>query len=154
MIYFMDEDYRHVAKVLLDNDIIFKETLDEVVLTLCMAHRVLDGKETKKGRWRYYTLEDNREALFLNSTQYNTDEIIWATENQEHYYWLYFFFLELCQEYRDRFDEESELERKVGYHLKRYPKNLEERGELSFPRTIKFYIDTYREKKRILEEGE
>lgn len=142
MILFLDEDYRKLPKMI-EDDKIFNEMFDDISMTLSMAHRVLDGREEKKGRWKYFILRGVNEKRLLNSTQFETDEIKWVIKSQENYYWLYRLFLEFCQEYRNRFEVESEYEQGIGHIVKQYPSNLNQREPLKFPYDIEFYELAY-----------
>lgn len=83
----------------------------EYAQLLSTAHRVLDGtqlsRQSKTGRLqKYWKLEDHRDTILYSATHINHPSAVWVRQSLENYQWLYTLFVELCYEYKFRYERD------------------------------------------------
>lgn len=115
---------RHVVKMPL-----------EAAQMMSLAHRVLDGTETRivknNRRKTVFLLEDEREDILYQPTHVNHPCSIWCRENKANYKWLYDHFMALCQEYTERYGRIHKCERVLAEMLSNFPDSIPDSNELT-----------------------
>ena len=111
-IFYVDKNPETAAKMMCDKHII--KMILESAQMLCTAKRVLDGKEyfdtTKNGRkikrWR---LENsNEEAIIYKAGWLGHPSTQWVLKSAYNYIWLYKHFLALNEEYKLRWQKDTD----------------------------------------------
>ncbi len=117
---------KHVVKMIL-----------EYGQLMSTAHRVLDGEpyygKTKNDRnIQRWLLPDEREEVIWKASHVKHPSGIWVRASSAHYYWLYYLWLDLLDEYKHRYGKSHSVERmKHVFHV--LPNNIPRLGWLSDP---------------------
>lgn len=106
-IFVVDDNPTNAGKMLCDKHVV-KMILESAQL-LSTAHRVLD---------------DEVPDIFYKKTHVNHPCAIWTRETSGNYYWLYFHFMSLCDEYTYRYRKKHLTDTKLSYPLMSAPKNI------------------------------
>jgi hypothetical protein len=108
-IFYLDKDPKICAEMHVDKHCV--KMILEYAQLLSTAHRVLDGtqlsRQSKTGRLqKYWKLEDHRDNLLYSATHINHPSAVWVRKSLENYQWLYNLFVELCYEYKFRYERD------------------------------------------------
>lgn len=120
-IYFLHEEPDVAAVAVADKHVL--RSIEECAGLLCTAHRVLDGKQTGKLRF-VFPKNDPRETKFYKSRLVNHAIPVWVRANAGNYFWVYRYFIVLCDRYRKQQGVISEVESSLSYVLSRYPLHI------------------------------
>lgn len=108
-IFILDEDPYKAAIQMCDKHVV--KMIVESAQMLSTAHRVLDGKATKRSSVSgkrvldYYELDDSRESKVYRAAHVKHPCNIWIRETTANYFWLYNHFIALLAEYKLRFEK-------------------------------------------------
>ena len=101
----------------------------EYAQLMSTAHRILDGKqytEIQNGRrikrWRLE--DDGYESILYKASHINHPSAIWSRSSNHNYEWLYELWLNLCNEFTNRYGKKHLTETKLINFLKFTPKNI------------------------------
>jgi hypothetical protein len=138
-IFSLDKDPEKSARMM-SNKHVVKMLLESAQL-MCTTHRLLDGvleirKSITGRRYKYWKLPDNREHSFYKPTHYNHPSSLWVRESASNYYWLYFHFYFLNEEYLKRYGKIHLSFLKFSQSLKEKPVNLQDIGLTPFKLAI------------------
>jgi len=126
-IFYLDTDPKIAAQYHNDKHCI-KMILESAQL-LSTAHRVLDGEQAtiiKNGRKKkVYILSDQKQDILYQATHINHPCGIWCRASVGNYSWLYWLFVELCEEYTFRYGKTHKCETKLKDALQSLPENME-----------------------------
>jgi len=106
-IFILDRDPYQAATQMCDKHVI--KMIVESAQMLSTAHRVLDGRVTKrpsvsgKRVVNYYELNDIRETKVYRAAHVKHPCNIWIRQTTSNYFWLYNHFVALMAEYKLRF---------------------------------------------------
>jgi hypothetical protein len=108
-IFYLDKDPKICAEMHVDKHCV--KMILEYAQLLSTAHRVLDGsqlsRQSKTGRLqKYWKLEDHRDSVLYSATHINHPSAVWVRQSLENYQWLYTLFVELCYEYKFRYERD------------------------------------------------
>ena len=167
-IFYLHEDPEISAQMHCDKHVV--KMIIEYAQMLSTAHRMLDGKLTKKpsksGKTmiKHYDLFEGADDLeaeyaYYKAVHYNHPCNIWVRESNENYHYLYKMFYHLCEEYRHRYGKFHMTDNKLRSALWVFPKNIPHKPFSAPPQAMPDYCkrpdvkDAYRtyyikEKKR------
>lgn len=125
-VFFLDKNPHDAARFHCDKHVV--KMIVETAQLLSTAHRVLDGKQVsyisntdrKAKRWQ---LEGGLDQELYKATHANHPSAVWVRKNKATYEWTYHLFVNLLQEYNDRYKKIHSTARLM-YSLGRYPKNM------------------------------
>lgn len=123
-IFYLDSDPKKSAEMHNDRHVV-KMILESAQL-LSTAHRVIDN------------IEDD--STLYKKTHTNHPSAKWVRESSQHYDWLYNLFVELCKEYKYRYNKTHLTERKLKDVLSKKPKNLTDKGFRQPPQAMPDYL--------------
>ena len=108
-IFYLDNDTKTCAEMHVDKHCV--KMILEYAQLLSTAHRVLDGtqlsRQSKTGRLqKYWKLEDHRDSVLYSATHINHPSAVWVRQSLENYQWLYNLFVDLCYEYKFRYERD------------------------------------------------
>ena len=133
-IFYIDKDPSLAAKTMVDSHVV-KMILESAQL-LSTAHRVLDGDEfisfSGKRKVTRYVLPDDRESILYSATHINHPSSVWVRQSDQHYNWLVYHFVALCEEYTVRYKKTHKSQTLFPY-LKNLPTNIPKAGFTSPP---------------------
>lgn len=133
-IFILDND--PVTSAILQCDKHIVKMIVESAQMLSTAHRMLDGRETKrpsksgKRMVPYYIMDDYREDTIMKAVHFNHPCTKWTMESSANYKWHWIHFRSLCEEYTYRYGKVHKVERERLELLKRLPDNIPQ-GELT-----------------------
>lgn len=120
-------------------DVHVRKMIIEYAQMLSTAHRYLDGNEIidtsgkrKVKRWIHPELND----VLYKSVHINHPCTVWVRQSVYNYCWLYQLFIDLCDEYRFRFDKIHLTDKKLRNILKNIPYNIPIKPFTKFPTTF------------------
>ena len=167
-IFYLDPNPEISAKMHCDKHVV--KMIIEYAQMLSTAHRMLDGKLTKKpsksGKTmiRHYDLYEGTddleaEMIYYKAVHYNHPCNVWVRESNENYLYLYRMFCALCDEYHHRYGKYHMTDVKLKSALYIFPLNIPYKPFSEPPQAMPDYckrvsaIDGYRtyyinEKKR------
>lgn len=131
-IFYLDANPRQAAKWHVDKHVV-KMPL-EACQMLCTAHRVLDGAEytekTSNGRRIKRWKHPNKfyDDLLYKATHVKHPSCVWVRESNEHYKWLYEYFIALCNEYTQRYNKPYRCFEVFSDYLYHAPASIPSRG--------------------------
>ena len=109
-IFYLDPSPRRSVDFMSDKHIV-KMVLESAQL-LCTAHQILDSKTHIDGVELYKVAHKNHPSS------------IWVKSNKHHYNWLYEHFVELSNEYTQRYKKTHTTYSKLSHVLSTPPKNI------------------------------
>ena len=167
-IFYLDPNPEISAKMHCDKHVV--KMIIEYAQMLSTAHRMLDGKLTKKPsksgktmikHYDLYEGTDDLEAemIYYKAVHYNHPCNVWVRESNENYLYLYRMFCALCDEYHHRYGKYHMTDVKLKSALYTFPLNIPYKPFSEPPQAMPDYckgvnaIDGYRtyyinEKKR------
>ena len=155
-IFVLDSDPVIAAQMMCDKHI--PKMIVESAQMMCTAHRLLDGKETKRpsksGKtmvkyWDLYEGADDLEAELLYYAAVHTGHpcTVWTMESKANYHWHWEHMRALCDEYTYRFSTEKEpykmhkTHKEILYAIEAAPRNIPKIGMTEFAQAMKMYPD-------------
>jgi hypothetical protein len=132
-IFVLDHDPVTAAQLQCDKHI--PKMVVESGQMLSTAHRVLDGKLTRKpsksGKTmvKYWDLyegigDSKAESLYYSAVHVGHPCTQWSMESSDNYLWHYKHFIALCEEYTYRYGKVHKTNRDLGSELARLPQNI------------------------------
>lgn len=132
-IFVLDHDPVTAAQLQCDKHI--PKMVVESGQMLSTAHRVLDGKLTRKpsksGKTmvKYWDLyegigDSKAESLYYAAVHVGHPCTQWSMESSDNYLWHYKHFIALCEEYTYRYGKVHKTNRDLGLELARLPQNI------------------------------
>lgn len=129
-IFVLDEDPAAAAMMMCDKHI--PKMILESAQMLSTAHRVLDGKPTKrrsrsgKSEITYYAFGDRRDDLYYSAVHIGHPCTKWTMESSTNYNWHFFHLNALSKEYHYRRGKYHKTWEKLGMLLAAPPQNISE----------------------------
>lgn len=117
-IFYLDNDTKKCATMHLDKHCV--KMILEYAQLLSTAHRVLDGDE--------YADASN----LYKATHKNHPSAVWVRQSLSNYQWLYNLFVDLCYEYKFRYNKDHKTSLLMS-HLQYPPKNINKNGDFTEP---------------------
>jgi hypothetical protein len=145
-IFILDNDPIIAAQLQCDKHV--PKMVVESAQMLSTAHRVLDGKLTRKpsksGKtmvkyWDLYEGQDDLEAemLYYKAVHVGHPCTVWTMESNSNYNWHYQHFIALCEEYTYRYGKLHKTARDLASALYSTPRNIPDGPLTPFPLAMK-----------------
>jgi len=133
-IFYLDKNPSHAAQMLADRHVV--KMILESAQMLATAHRVLDGTLVKRDfayadgtlrKKNWYKLDRFTDHLIYGATHINHPSSVWVRQSDQHYNWLVYHMIGLCQEYTHRYGKMHKTQTLLPY-LKNLPSNIPQAG--------------------------
>ena len=127
-LFILDKDPVKAAQLQCDKHVV--KMIVESAQMLSTAHRMLDGKETRrpsksgKTMVKYWVLPDAREDTFYKAVHMYHPCTIWTMQSNNNYNWHYIHFVALCDEYKYRYGKTHATDTLLRDDLAKLPKNI------------------------------
>lgn len=109
-IFYLDKDPSHAAQMMVDRHVV--KMILESAQMLSTAHRVLDSNPSEE---------------LYRATHKNHPSSVWVRQSDQHYRWLVYHLVSLCEEYTYRYGKKHATERLLPL-LKTLPINIPKAG--------------------------
>jgi hypothetical protein len=129
-LFILDESPVKSARLQCDKHVV--KMIVESAQMMSTAHRLLDGKETKrpsksgKTMTKYWELPDVRENVLYKAVHWNHPCTLWTMKNIANYRWHYDHFFALCKEYEYRYGKVHSTFKLLELPLKIPPRKIKD----------------------------